>query len=305
MNILITGSSGLIGSKLKTSLQESGHTVFCLLHNTNNSTPKKDLTWSIKNNYVRIDQLAEIDAVVHLAGSNIAKPWTKDHKKSIYESRVNGTELLINHLKSQPNRIKHFISTSAIGYYPNPTTSTCNESATAGKGFLSDVCVDWEKAAQPIQSDQTKLSIVRVGLVLAMEGGLLPVAGLTRKLGIVPNTGSKQNIWSWIHLTDLVEIFKQLATGELKSGTYNAVSPNPCEQGTFAKSLIQATKSKGQRILPISFTPSVPSALLRLILGERSVLPLTSQHVQNAGLEEQSFKYKYPEIEMALEDLIS
>jgi len=77
MNILITGSSGLIGSKLKTSLQESGHTVFCLLHNTNNSTPEKDLTWSIKNNYVRIDQLAEIDAVVHLAGSNIAKPWTK------------------------------------------------------------------------------------------------------------------------------------------------------------------------------------------------------------------------------------
>jgi hypothetical protein len=305
MNILITGSSGLIGSKLKTSLQESGHTVFCLLHNTNNSTPEKDLTWSIKNNYVRIDQLAEIDAVVHLAGSNIAKPWTKNHKKSIYESRVNGTELLINYLKSQPNRIKHFISTSAIGYYPNPTTSTCDESATSGIGFLSDVCVDWEKAAQPIQSDLTKLSIVRVGLVLAMEGGLLPVAGLTRKLGIVPNTGSKQNIWSWIHLTDLVEIFKQLATGELKSGTYNAVSPNPCEQGTFAKSLIQATKLKGQRILPLSFTPSVPSFLLRMILGERSVLPLTSQHIQNKGLEAQAFEFKHPEIQGALEDLIA
>lgn len=305
MNILITGSSGLIGSKLKTSLQESGHTVFGLLHNINNSTPEKDLTWSIKNNYVRIDQLAEIDTVVHLAGSNIAKPWTKNHKKSIYESRVNGTELLVNHLKSQTNQIKHFISTSAIGYYPNPTTIPCDESAKSGKGFLSDVCVDWEKAAQPIQSDQIDISIVRVGLVLAMDGGLLSVAGLTRKLGIVPNTGSKQNIWSWIHLTDLVEIFKQLATGELKAGTYNAVSPNPCKQGTFAKSLIQATKSKGQRIIPLSFTPCVPSAILRLIFGERSVLPLTSQHIQNKGLKEQSFKYKYPEIEMALEDLIA
>lgn len=305
MNILITGSSGLIGSKLKTSLQESGHSVFCLLHNTNNSTHEKDLTWSIKNNYVRVDQLAEIDAVVHLAGSNIAKPWTKNHKRSIYESRVNGTVLLVNHLKSHPNRIKHFVSTSAIGYYPNPTTIPCDETATSGEGFLSDVCTDWEKAAQPIRSDETNLSIVRVGLVLTMEGGLLTVAGLTRKLGIVPNTGSKRNTWSWIHITDLVEIFKQLATGELRAGTYNAVSPNPCEQGTFAKSLIQATKSKGQSIVPLSFTPSVPSALLRLFLGERSVLPLTSQHIQNKGLNEQSFTFKYPGIEKALEDLIS
>lgn len=305
MNILITGSSGLIGKKLKALLAQCDHTVFSLSHNDNKSTPEKDLTWSIKNNYVRVDRLKEIDAVIHLAGSNIAKPWTKKHKKSIYDSRVQGTKLLVEHIKKHPNRIKHFISTSAIGYYTDPSEETFNEDSFPGEGFLSEVCKDWEREAFQLQSDSIDVSIVRVGLVLSQNGGLFPIAAMTRKLGIVPNTGSPANSWSWIHIEDLVSIFQQLATRELAAGIYNAVSPYPCSQGEFSKAIIHQTKEKKQRLFPISFTPTIPDIFLKLLMGERSALPLTSQKISNKKLNEENFTYRFPTIKEAINQLIS
>lgn len=305
MNILITGSSGRIGKKLKAQLAQRGHQVLSLSHIDNKSTPEKDLTWSIKNIYVRIDQLEEIDAVIHLAGSNIAKPWTKEHKKSIYNSRVQGTKLLVDYIKKHPNRIKHFISTSAIGYYTDPSEEIFNEESSPGEGFLSNVCKDWEREALQLQSERTDVSIVRVGLVLSRNGGLFPIAAMTRKLGVVPNTGSPANSWSWIHIEDLVSIFEQLATRKLAAGIYNAVSPHPCSQGEFSKALIQQTREKKQRLFPITFTPTIPGLFLKILMGERSALPLTSQKISNKNLTDENFTYRFSTIKEAINQLIS
>lgn len=295
MNILITGSSGTVGKHLKSLLNQNNHTVFQLVHDDNNHNVKKDLTWSIKNHYLPENLFDNIDCIIHLAGSSIAKPWTKAHKKSIYDSRILGTRLLVEGLKKNPGRVKHLISTSAIGFYPDPGVGF-TEDSPSGDGFLQKVCQDWEYEAQQAAPLGIQVSVVRVGLVLEPTAGIFPVTAMTHKLGIVPLTGSGSNDWSWIHYRDLINIYKQLAENHLPSGTYNAVSPGACSQKEFAKALLNGKL--------IKFTPTVPAFVLKLILGERSILPLTSQQVSSKKLVKNGFIFEYPEVQSAILNLV-
>jgi uncharacterized protein (TIGR01777 family) len=302
MKILITGSSGLVGTELKTCLMRAGHHVFSLVHIDNKRSSKKDLTWSIKNKTVNLDSKMDFDVVVHLAGANIAKPWTMSHKKEILSSREDGTKLLVEKLLESPLRFKHFISTSAIGIYPDPSNQSYDETGIHGTGFLSEVCEKWEAALQPLYESHIPTSVVRVGLVLSTQGGVFPVASKTRKWGIVPLTGSGSNVWSWIHLRDLVRIYQFLIEGKLTQGTYNAVAPQSVTQKDFAEIMLQKTQARNQQILPMRFYPTVPGALLKLLLGERSQLALTSQCIVSSKLS--SFPFDFPSIDLAMEDLI-
>ena len=302
MNILITGSSGLIGTTLKHRLSTLGHRVFALVHTDNKASAKKDLTWSIKNDYVRFPPNFSVDIVIHLAGANIAKPWTPAHKKAIMESRDAGTQLLVREIIKQSIQPRLFISTSAIGLYPDPSAQITNEDGPIGSGFLSDVCQRWEAALTPLKAANIAVGIVRVGLVLSTDGGVYPVAAKTRKLGIVPVTGSYENQWSWIHIFDLVSIFIALAEEKLPIGTYNGVAPNAVSQREFANALIRQTKKARQLRLPIAFKPLIPAFLLRMVLGERSVLALTSQQIISTKLPVDMFEFKT--IDAALEDLV-
>lgn len=295
MNILITGSSGTVGKHLKALLLQNNHTVFQLVHDDNNSNVKKDLTWSIKNHYLPENLFDTIDCVIHLAGSSIAKPWTKAHKQSIYDTRILGTRLLVEGLKKNPGRVKHFISTSAIGFYPDPG-AVFSEDSPSGDGFLQKVCKDWEFEAQQAATLGIDVSVVRVGLVLEPSAGIFPVAAKTHKLGVVPVTGSGDNVWSWIHYKDLIQIYRALAEGSVPAGTYNAVSPGVCTQGEFAKSLLKGKFLK--------FTPTVPAFLLKIILGDRSILPLTSQRVSCEKLLQNGFKFEFPEVQSAIDSLV-
>lgn len=304
MKILISGSSGLVGMALTKNLERLGHTVVPLVHDDNNSNGKKDLTWSIFYKQVNIKAFENVDCVIHLAGANVAKPWTSKNKRAILDSREQGTRLLCQTILEHKLPIKKFISTSAIGYYSDPSTEILTEESLNSSSFLGDVCRRWEQEIAPIANTDIELSIVRVGLVLSTRGGVFPVSAKTRKLGMVPITGSKNNYWSWIHLNDLVKIYTALVTGEVASGTYNAVAPHPVTQEHFANALIKATKDAGQLKLPFSFTPVVPAFFLKLLLGERSILPLTNQHVSSKKLQEQGFIFDFPTISPAIEQLI-
>lgn len=302
MNIIITGSSGLIGTTLKHRLESSGHCVYGMVHTDNNPSVKKDLTWSIKNDYVCFPQEFTIDVIVHLAGSNIGKPWTKSHKASIMHSRDAGTQLLVREVIKQKIQPKMFISTSAIGIYQDPSPQKMDEKGAIGAGFLSEVCQRWESALTPLKENNIPVGLVRVGLVLAKEAGLFPVAAKTRKLGIVPITGNPNNTWSWIHVADLVSIYAALINGKIPLDIYNGVAPNAVTQKEFAQSLIRQTKKAKQSLISLSFTPIIPEFVLKLAMGEQRVLALTSQHITSSKLPESLFKFTY--IDPALEDLI-
>jgi uncharacterized protein len=302
MKILITGSSGLIGTELKKELKARGHQIFTLVHRDNNPSTKKDLTWSIKNNYVSFGTENHFDVIVHLAGANISKPWSKEHKQRILESREKGTELLISALIQSGIRCKHFISTSAIGYYSDPSNGPLTEKSSWGTGFLSDVCKKWEAALTPLACENIPYSIVRVGLVLSKNGGVFPVSAKTRKWGIVPITGSPKNIWSWIHIQDLILLYSYLIEGILTPGIYNAVAPEATTQGHFARTLIVETHQAKQSYLPLTCCITVPRGVLKTVLGERSILALTSQQVTSEKLG--LFEFRFPNIEHAIRDLI-
>lgn len=304
MKIVITGSSGLIGNVLVKELQAQHHTIIPLVHESNKQTHKKDFVWNIFSKKLDIKAFENVDCVIHLAGSNIAKPWTKAHKSSIYHSRIDGTNLLFEMFKENNIFPKHFISASAIGYYNDPVLEQTDESGAVGNGFLAKVCSDWEAATLQMESLGIQTSIVRTGLVLSNDGGVLPIMNQFRKFGIVPTTGSPNNIWSWIHIKDLVDIYIDLVQNKLPSGIYNGVSPNPCTQGKIAKNILLETKKQKQSILPINFTPNAPAFVLKTILGERSILTLTNQNIYPSKLLKESFAFEFPTIEMAIENLI-
>lgn len=304
MKIVITGSSGLIGKYLVEVLKQQNHTIIPLVHESNNRSDKKDFVWNIFSKKMDIKAFENVDCVIHLAGSSIAKRWTKSHKDSIYHSRIDGTNLLFETFKKHQIFPKHFISASAIGFYEDPAIQPTNENQKPGDGFLAHVCSDWEKAALQMQTLGISTSIVRTGLVLANEGGVFPVLSKTRRLGVVPTTGSPNNYWSWIHIHDMVNIYVALVNGLLKPGTYNAVSPNVVTQGKIADTILQVTKSEKQNLTPLNFSPNIPPFLLKLILGEQSILTLTNQNIFPENLLNQSFQFQYPTIELAVQNLI-
>lgn len=302
MKIALTGSTGIIGRKLRERLEHLGHEVIPVSYRTNNQTIKKDLTISIKNESDIINRVQDAEIIIHLAGANISKPWTKKHKKDILDSRADGTQSILNWLFQHTKKLKKVISTSAIGIYPDPSSEIITETSEFGQGFLSEVCKEWEKSTE-VTSSSVEVGIVRVGLVLAKEAGIYPISVITKNIGIIPITGSKENYWSWIHIDDLIEIYTSMVQGSLKANVYNGVAPNPVKQGLYVKSVFDNNKQK--RLVPLRFSPVIPAFFLKLVLGERSQLTLTSQYVSSQRLMDSGFEFKYPSISMALNNLIN
>jgi len=302
MKIAITGSSGMIGRKLSARLESLGHEVVPVSYRINNQTIKKDLTISIKNESATIKRVNDADILIHLAGANISKTWTKKHKNEILKSRSDGSREIFNWIFQNAKNINKVISTSAIGIYKNPCIELISENSDKGAGFLSNVCREWEKSLEVIP-EKVEVGIVRVGLVLSKEAGIYPISVLTKNLGIIPITGSKNNYWSWIHIDDLVEVYVAMVENKIKCDTYNAVAPNPVKQEAYARSVFENNKQKC--LIPVRFSPVIPPFFLKLILGERSQLPLTSQNISSKKLTDLGFNFNYPTISLALQQLIN
>lgn len=300
MKILITGATGLVGTRLTKLLLSSGYEVHFLTTNSR----KKNILGAAKGFYwnpdtQEIDQKCweEVSVLIHLAGTSISIPWTAKNKKRIYDSRIKSTALLVRSLREIQVQLDTVVCASAIGYYNSSEKINYEENAEAGDGFLAEVVTAWESATQVFETVADTVVKLRIGLVLAKEGGVLPTLITPVKFGIGSAFGTGQQGQSWIHIDDLCRLFLW-AFSVSQSNVFNAVAPNAVSQNDLIRTLGKVCQR------PV-FLPNIPAILMRLLLGERSVLILNSQYVSAEKVEKAGFSFHYTSLEVALRQLLS
>ena len=228
MTILITGATGLVGQELVSLLLQNGHSVHYLSTSKNklvSNANYKGFYWNPKTAEIDTASLTNVEVIVHLAGANAAKKWTKSYKEEIIESRVLSTQLLFQTLQKTPNQVKQIVSASAIGIYPDSLTNIYHETdLDVDVSFLGNVVKLWENEVNQFQKLEIAVSKIRIGIVLSKNGGALQEMVKPIKYGIGAAFGSGEQYQSWIHIHDLAAVFYHVIKNEL-SGIYNGVSP--------------------------------------------------------------------------------
>lgn len=302
MNILIFGATGFIGKALVRFLKSQNYKVLVVSRNIKKAqklfyNQADVLVWD----YSDLNRLSELlnqsDVVVNLAGAGIAgKYWTKKYKQKILNSRVNLSKKISEALVQTSNKPKQIIQSSAIGFYGYDCSEKCTELSAKGNGFLSDVCEGWEKALT-INDLQVKKVIVRTGVVLGKDGGLFPKLVMPIKLFVGSNFGKGNNIISWIHIQDMVRAIEYMITHN-EEGIFNFTSPNPVKSKELNYEIAQ------QLNRPVWMR--IPVVIIRFLLGEMAdELLLANQHVIPGQLIKTGYKFLYPELNKALDDLLT
>ena len=297
MTVLVTGSSGLVGSALIPHLEASGHRVLRLVR----TSPKSDLErrWDPDTGELAAADLEGIQAVVHLAGENIASDrWNEAKKNRIRSSREDGTRLLAQVLAELQTPPGVLISASAIGYYGNRGEEILNEESPPGADFLAETCIAWENAARPAADAGVRTVYVRIGIVLSADGGALAKMLFPFKMGVGGVIGSGDQYMSWISLSDLAGIINHALNTETLEGPVNAVSPAPVTNREFTKTL------GGALSRPTLFP--MPAFAARLAFGEMAdALLLSSTRVLPARLQETGYVFQHPELDGALRHVLN
>lgn len=292
LRIAVTGSTGLVGRRLVAFLRGGGHEVIRLVR----STPKAadEVHWNPDTGEIDAAALEGLDAVVHLAGVSIAGGlWTRKRKAAIRDSRVNGTHLLARTLAGLRQKPKVFVSTSAIGYYGDRGSERLTETSAAGGGFLADVVQAWEEAATPAARAGIRVVHPRLGVVLAGEGGMLPLISMPFRFGVGGPLGNGGQYMSWIALDDLLGVLYEAIVNERLEGPVNAVAPEPVTNAELTKTLAKVLRR------PAFF--KVPGAAMKLVGGQLAEeLILVSQRVEPTRLEAAGFQFAFPTLEQAL-----
>ena len=291
MKILITGSSGLIGSAVIEKLQQESCEILRLVRVKSETS---DPVWDPEKGLIDKDRLTGIDAVIHLAGENIAAGrWTASKKARILDSRVQGTKLIAETIAALEPTPKVMISASATGYYGNREDEILDEQSRPGTVFLADVCKQWEQAADPARSAGIRVVHIRTGMVLSSKGGALPKMLRPFKIGLGGVIGSGRQYMSWIAIDDEVSAIWHILNNHHISGPVNLVSPTPVTNREFTKTIGKVIKR------PTLFP--VPGIALRTILGEMAgELLLSSTRAIPKRLLESGFEFKYAGLEQAL-----
>lgn len=292
--VLISGGSGLLGSRITDLLLEKGREVVHLsTRKTYSRSGVEVFQWNPKRQQIDEGAFHGVSSVVHLAGAGIAdERWTDSRKKEIINSRVESSQLLINYINEGAHQINQFIGASAIGYYGNQQ-GLLREEDKSGSDFLAHVCQLWEDS-YTITHEKVKKAVFRIGIVLAREGGALPE--MTKTLPFfVGVLGSGKQIYSWIHLDDLARMFVHAIEQKEFSGTYNAVAPNPTSQLQLAKEIAE---------LKNAITIPAPEFGLKIVLGEMSSVLFLSQNCSSEKIEQAGFVFEYKNSKSALKDLM-
>ncbi len=296
MDILVTGSSGLVGSALCASLQSDGHRVARLVRSGASADQGRDL-WDPAGGNMDDAALEGRDAVVHLAGENIAGRWTAAKKARIRDSRIRGTSLLAEHLARCNNRPPTLVCASAIGYYGERGEEPLTEDSAPGSGFLSDVCREWEASAAPAVESGMRVIHLRFGVILSPAGGALAQMLLPFRLGVGGKVGSGRQIMSWVSLDDAVHIIRHALESRDLAGPVNAVAPNPVTNLEFTRALGRALSR------PTLFP--MPAFAARLAFGEMAdALLLASTRVLPEKLRTSHYSFRHSEIEPTLRALL-
>ena len=295
MKILVSGSSGLIGSALVPFLTVAGHRVSRLVRS---QAGGDQVAWEPEAGRIDAAGLEGFEATVHLAGENIAGGrWTGERKAKIRDSRVKGTRLLSESLArlSQPPQV--LVCASAIGYYGDRGDELLREESPPGSGFLPEVCREWEAATQPAREKGIRVANLRIGMVLSAAGGALAKMLLPFKLGAGGVIGSGRQYMSWIAIDDVVGAIDHVLGNASLAGPVNTVSPHPVTNHEFTKTL--------GRVLSRPTWFPLPASAARLAFGEMAdELLLASQRVQAAKLVSSGYKFQFPELERALKHVL-
>ncbi len=300
MKVLITGATGLVGKEITKLCHQSNIDVNYLT--TNKSKLKSDKNyrgyyWNPIAGEIDSNCLSEVEVIIHLAGATIAKRWTKKYKKEIIESRVNSTLLILDTLKNSKHSIRHIVSASAIGIYPDSFQKYYMENSTEqASGFLGEVVQKWEAANGEFNTLNIDVSLLRIGLVLSSNGGAFSKLARPIQLGVGAVFGTGKQWQSWIHIQDLARLFLFVIEEEL-TGVYNAVAPNPVSNDTLIRSIGEKMKKK-------ILLPNIPKFAMQLILGEMHVLLFSSQRVCSDKSMKAGFQFTYENITQAIDDLI-
>ncbi len=296
MNILVSGSTGLVGSHLLRYLGSKGHQIKALVRHA--PTHPSQIQWNPPQRGPAPEFLEGIDAVIHLAGESIASGrWTDSRKREIRDSRVQGTRLLmdaITRLKTPP---KVFISASAIGYYGNRGEELLKEDSAPGTGFLSDVCIAWEAATAPAVQKGIRVVKLRFGIILSSEGGALAQMLVPFKMGVGGNIGSGSQYMSWIALDDVLGIIAFALDTATLQGPINTVAPAAVTNKEFTKTL--------GRVLGRPTILPLPAVASRLVFGEMAdALLLASTRVEPAVLQQSGYRFQWTTLEGAFRHLL-
>lgn len=296
-SILITGGTGLIGSKLLDSIDKSVYNVYVL---TRKKSYKENgvnyINWDPENSVLDISHIKNLYSVINLAGESIdGSRWTSNYKRKILDSRVNSTRLLFNKVKEMKELPKSFISASATGFYEVNTDNPQAETDLPGNNFLSDVVQQWEKEILKFKSLGLRTTTFRIGLVLSKDGGVLKRLYPIFKFFLGVPIGSGKQMISWIHESDMIGLINMAIESNKLEGIYNAVAPEIITNTEFTKSLL---KSLNRFSYPSII--KAPSFIVRILFGEQSDLVLNGLNISSEKIMQSNYKFKFTKLSSAL-----
>jgi uncharacterized protein len=293
--IAVTGSSGMIGSALVRSLVADGHSVRRLVRHA--ARASDEVAWNPERNEIDAIALSGIDAVVNLAGENIAQRWTRESMRRIRESRVRGTALVAATMASLTPRPRVLVSGSAVGYYGERGDEVLDERSSPGDDFLASVCKDWEAATTPARDAGIRVAISRTGIVLDRRGGALAKMLTPFRLGVGGHLGNGRHWMSWIAISDMVRALRFLVEHDRAEGPFDLTAPEPVDNAEFTRVL--ASVLHRPAIFP------VPQLALELLYGPMAKgAALASQRALPRQLLANGFDFLLPDLREALESIV-
>jgi len=298
MQILITGGTGLIGHHLCAALRAEGHALTVLSRRPD--TVKSKCGADVRA-FATLDEWrddAAFDAVISLAGEPIFEArWTEQRKKRLWDSRVAQSQDLVRRVARAEHKPAVWLGGSATGYYGDAGDRLLDESAPPGSDFSARLCVAWEDAARKAADSGVRVCLLRTGLVLSPDGGLLGRALLPFKLGMGARIGTGQQWMSWIHIDDLVAMLVKLLHDENASGPYNLTAPNPVSNAEFTTTLPE-TLHRSARI-------AAPASLIKFTMGERACLLLEGQRILPSRMTESGYQFAFESLALALGNVLA
>ncbi len=297
MKIIISGGRGFLGSPMVRELGQAGHSVSIWSRDRTEEQRAgvRSYFWDPPAGLPSPESLENVDVVIHLAGESVAHKWTDEVKKKIRESRVIGTRNLVSALASMSVKPKALVCSSATGYYGERGDEDLTEASAPGRGFLAEVCQEWEAEADIATALGVRVVKIRTGMVLGHGGGALArlVSAFKTKMG--GKLGSGKQWMSWIHLDDIAGLYR-FAAEQPVAGVLNGTTPVPIRNEEFTE-ILAATLDQPAKL-------SIPEFALKMMFGEMAEVMLASQRVLPKATEAAGFPYRYPGLAEALREAV-
>ena len=298
--VCITGGTGLIGSNLMRILKLSDYRVLVLSREKSDDPESILRHWDYREGIIDSEVLKHADHYIHLVGESIGEGrWTARKKREIRDSRIKSTRFLYDTFSKMERKPKTFISASAIGVYGHDTGGILisEDRIKPGDDFLATVAKEWEEEVNRIRDLGIRVIILRTGMVLSFFGGIIPRLMKIMKLGMGSALGSGEQYISWVHLDDLIDLYKYCIEYRNIEGTFNAVAPQPVTNDTFMRTVASVMEKP-------YFIPRMPGFLLRMVLGEKASMILGGNKVSSQKIIDEGFRFKFESLEDALYNII-